>query len=157
MKIGDAVAHKFVDNETLGYFRAVHVKVCMEPKRLRLRQHLKTEMPHYPADCWVLEIKSSSAGSSASDTPTAHLAKATKTGLIATTKPEKHMTIQIAKLKLTRREFGAVFKNEQRTVASALLVIAENWESSSFELVAIALSRWTARPPWRATRSRMPW
>lgn len=31
----------------------------MDPERLRFRQHLKTEMAHYAADCWDLEIKSS--------------------------------------------------------------------------------------------------
>ena len=31
----------------------------MDPKRLRFRQHLKTEMAHYASDCWDLEIKSS--------------------------------------------------------------------------------------------------
>lgn len=29
----------------------------MDPARLRFRQHLKTEMAHYAADCWDLEIK----------------------------------------------------------------------------------------------------
>jgi hypothetical protein len=47
------------------------------------------------------------------------------------------MTIQIAKLKLNRREFGAVFKNEQRNVTSALEALADNWET--FEPVATAL------------------
>ena len=47
------------------------------------------------------------------------------------------MTIQIAKLKLNRKELGAVFKNEQRTVANALEALAEKWET--FEPVATAL------------------
>jgi glycyl-tRNA synthetase len=34
-------------------------KIGMDPARLRFRQHLKTEMAHYAADCWDLEIKSS--------------------------------------------------------------------------------------------------
>ena len=32
-------------------------KIGMDPQRLRFRQHLKTEMAHYAADCWDLEIK----------------------------------------------------------------------------------------------------
>lgn len=32
-------------------------KIGMDPARLRFRQHLKTEMAHYAADCWDLEIK----------------------------------------------------------------------------------------------------
>ena len=61
MSIGDAVASKLVDNETLGYFLArtqqFMIKIGMDPERLRFRQHLKTEMAHYACDCWDLEIK----------------------------------------------------------------------------------------------------
>lgn len=32
-------------------------KIGIDPARLRFRQHLKTEMAHYAADCWDLEIK----------------------------------------------------------------------------------------------------
>ena len=32
-------------------------KIGLDPARLRFRQHLKTEMAHYAADCWDLEIK----------------------------------------------------------------------------------------------------
>lgn len=28
----------------------------MDPKRMRFRQHLSTEMAHYAADCWDMEI-----------------------------------------------------------------------------------------------------
>lgn len=70
MKIGDAVANvlkldcaliflyfhesllqKIVDNETLGYYMArTHlflIKVGVDPRRLRFRQHLANEMAHY--------------------------------------------------------------------------------------------------------------
>jgi len=61
--IGDAVARKLVDNETLGYFMARTQLFCkrvgMDMERVRFRQHLATEMAHYAADCWDLEIKSS--------------------------------------------------------------------------------------------------
>lgn len=29
----------------------------MDPERMRFRQHLATEMAHYAADCWDMEIK----------------------------------------------------------------------------------------------------
>lgn len=28
----------------------------MDPERMRFRQHLSTEMAHYAADCWDMEI-----------------------------------------------------------------------------------------------------
>lgn len=51
MKIGDAVAQKIVDNETLGYYMArTHLfllSVGVDYKRLRFRQHMSNEMAHY--------------------------------------------------------------------------------------------------------------
>ena len=62
MTIGEAVAKKMVDNETLGFFLARTQIFCerigMDPERIRFRQHLRTEMAHYACDCWDLEIKS---------------------------------------------------------------------------------------------------
>ncbi|RSH95146.1 Glycine--tRNA ligase 1, mitochondrial [Saitozyma podzolica] len=63
MTVGDAVAKKIVDNETLGYFLArtqlFLVKIGMDATRVRCRQHMANEMAHYAADCWDFEIQSS--------------------------------------------------------------------------------------------------
>jgi glycyl-tRNA synthetase len=49
-----------VNNETLGYFMArTHMwlaKIGVDPKKMRFRQHLKTEMAHYASDCWDMEV-----------------------------------------------------------------------------------------------------
>lgn len=59
--IGEAVSNGIVNNETLGYFMARTQmwleKIGVDPSRMRFRQHLKTEMAHYAADCWDMEIK----------------------------------------------------------------------------------------------------
>ena len=61
--IGEAVAKGIVNNETLGYFmtrtQSWLEKIGVDPKRMRFRQHLKTEMAHYAADCWDMEIQMS--------------------------------------------------------------------------------------------------
>ena len=61
MAIGDAVGTGLVNNQTLGYFLArTHIwaeKIGVDPTKMRFRQHIKTEMAHYAADCWDLEIK----------------------------------------------------------------------------------------------------
>ena len=48
---------KVVANQTLGYYMAriqmFLVKVGIDPKRLRFRQHMANEMAHYACDCWV--------------------------------------------------------------------------------------------------------
>jgi glycyl-tRNA synthetase len=61
MTIGEAVETGVVANQTLGYFIARTQmwleKIGIDPLRLRFRQHLRTEMAHYAADCWDAEIK----------------------------------------------------------------------------------------------------
>ncbi|RXK37445.1 glycine-tRNA ligase [Tremella mesenterica] len=63
MSVGEAVAQKIIDNETLGYFlgrtQLFLIKIGIDPERLRCRQHMANEMAHYAADCWDFEIQSS--------------------------------------------------------------------------------------------------
>jgi len=63
MKLGDAVQSRVIANETLAYFmwltQRFVVDIGLDPKRLRFRQHAKTEMAHYAADCWDLEAETS--------------------------------------------------------------------------------------------------
>ncbi len=59
VKIGDAVANKLINNETLGFFLAkifLFMTDCgINPKKLRFRQHMSNEMAHYAQDCWDAE------------------------------------------------------------------------------------------------------
>jgi len=63
IKIGEAVKNQLVANETLGYFMArismFLVKMGVDPKKLRFRQHMSNEMAHYAKDCWDAECKTS--------------------------------------------------------------------------------------------------
>ena len=58
-----AFLQKLIANETLGYFMAriflFMVKVGVDPKKLRFRQHMNNEMAHYACDCWDAECKTS--------------------------------------------------------------------------------------------------
>jgi len=60
LAVGVAVASGKIANETLAYFMArtqlFMVKIGMDIGKMRFRQHLATEMAHYAADCWDLEI-----------------------------------------------------------------------------------------------------
>ena len=64
MTIGEAVDKGVVANETLGYFLAriyqFLVKIGIDSKRLRFRQHMANEMAHYATDCWDAEIQNAS-------------------------------------------------------------------------------------------------
>jgi len=61
MSLEEAVKSKVIVNEALAYFiwltQKFAVDIGMDPKRLRFRQHQKTEMAHYAADCWDLEAE----------------------------------------------------------------------------------------------------
>lgn len=147
LAIGEAVASGLVNNETLGYFMArtqlYMERIGMDPERLRFRQHLTTEMAHYATDCWDLEIQSSYGWVECvghADRACYDLdvhSKATKTPMLATEKVDPPRDIEIAKLKLNRKELGQVFKQDQRIVANALESLAENWVD--FEPVAKSL------------------
>jgi len=138
ISVGEAVATKLINNQTLAYFMArtqlFMEKIGMDPNRLRFRQHLTTEMAHYATDCWDLEIKSSYGwvecvghADRACYDLTEH-AKATKTSMIATHKLDAPRDIEIAKIKLDRKSLGKAFKQNQRVVSQALDALAENWD-----------------------------
>ncbi|XP_046915883.2 glycine--tRNA ligase [Dermatophagoides farinae] len=63
VRIRDAVDSKIIANETLAYFIGriylFMVKVGVDPKRLRFRQHMDNEMAHYATDCWDAECLTS--------------------------------------------------------------------------------------------------
>lgn len=63
MEIGEAVAKKMVDNETLAYFISrtylFLISIGCKADHIRFRQHLPTEMAHYATDCWDAEIETS--------------------------------------------------------------------------------------------------
>jgi glycyl-tRNA synthetase len=63
MTIGKAVESGLVANETLGYFMAriqkFLIKVGINSKKLRFRQHMGNEMAHYACDCWDAECLTS--------------------------------------------------------------------------------------------------
>jgi glycyl-tRNA synthetase len=147
VSIGEAVTSGLVNNETLGYFMArtqlYMEKIGMDPVRMRFRQHLATEMAHYAADCWDLEIKSSYGWVECvghADRACYDLevhSKATKTPMIATQRLDKPIDMEVVKLKFDRKVLGKVFRQNQRVVSGALETLAESWKD--FEPIATAL------------------
>lgn len=63
MTLQEAVDGKVIANRTLAYFLArtfaFLTKVGISKDHIRFRQHLKTEMAHYAADCWDAEVETS--------------------------------------------------------------------------------------------------
>jgi len=60
MTVGEAVEKGIIANKVLAYFvyttQQFLIRLGVDPKRLRFRQHLSDEMAHYAMDCWDAEI-----------------------------------------------------------------------------------------------------
>lgn len=58
--VKEAVDKGIIANKVLAYFvnttKQFLIRLGIDPKRLRFRQHLKDEMAHYAADCWDAEV-----------------------------------------------------------------------------------------------------
>lgn len=133
--IGDAVASKMVDNETLGYYmvRINHflLKIGINPQRLRFRQHLANEMAHYAADCWDAELETSygwiecvgCADRSAYDL-TVHSAR-TNTSLVVREQLEKPIRITAIEPVLDKKKFGPHFKKSAKAIEDMLIATTQ--------------------------------
>jgi glycyl-tRNA synthetase len=164
---GEAVESGLINNETLAYFMArtqlYMEKIGMDPQRLRFRQHLATEMAHYAADCWDLEIKSSYGWQECvghADRACYDLevhSRATKTSMVATQKVDPPQEMEVAKLKFDRKLLGQAFKGDQRVVSGMLESLAESW--TDFEPIATKLENdgKTTVEGFEITKEMMTW
>ncbi|XP_014206733.1 glycine--tRNA ligase [Copidosoma floridanum] len=135
LSIGQAVESGLVANETLGYFMAriqkFLVKVGVDPKKLRFRQHMGNEMAHYACDCWDAECLTSygwvecvgCADRSAYDL-TQHT-KATGVRLVAEKKLSQPKTVDICEAAPNRGIIGKTFRKEAKLVLDALAELEE--------------------------------
>lgn len=130
MTIGDAVTKGIVNNQTLGYFMAriylYLVAVGIDPKKLRVRQHMSNEMAHYACDCWDAEILCSygwiecvgCADRSAYDL-TQHT-KATGIRLAAEKKLPAPKQIEVVEAVPNKAAIGKEFKKDAKVINDAL-------------------------------------
>ncbi|VDM97060.1 unnamed protein product [Thelazia callipaeda] len=128
--IGDAVAKKMIANETLAYYMArVHkylVRVGVDPKRLRFRQHLSNEMAHYACDCWDAEILTSygwiecvGVADRACYDLLQH-SKATGEKLLAEKVLDKPKIVQVVEVVPNKAAIGKVYKTEAKQIFATL-------------------------------------
>ena len=128
--IGEAVASKLVDNETLGYFLAriqmFLLRLGVDYKKLRFRQHMANEMAHYAADCWDAELQTSygwiecvgCADRSAYDL-TVHRNKTGAALCVRETRPEP-LHIEEYQVEIDKKKFGPRFKKDAKAVEQAV-------------------------------------
>jgi glycyl-tRNA synthetase len=135
MKIGDAVAQKVVDNETLGYFLAriqtFLEKVGVDQSKVRFRQHMANEMAHYATDCWDAELLTSygwiecvgCADRSAYDL-SVH-AKATNSPLLVREVLKEPLKVEEWAVELDKKKFGPKFKKDGKAVQDAVEALTQ--------------------------------
>ncbi|KAK0166702.1 hypothetical protein PV327_004192 [Microctonus hyperodae] len=134
--IGDAVTSGLVANETLGYFMAriqqFLLKVGVDAKRLRFRQHMGNEMAHYACDCWDAECLTSygwiecvgCADRSAYDL-TQHT-KATGVRLAAEKKLAEPKIVNVCETVPNRGIIGKQFRKEAKIVLETLSTLEKD-------------------------------
>ena len=136
MTMGEAVASRIVDSETLGYF-VVRIyqfllKVGADPKKVRFRQHMANEMAHYAADCWDAELLTSygwiecvgCADRSAYDL-TVH-SKRTGQPLCVRETLNEPREIEEWVVELDKKKFGPKFKKDGKAVESAIETLSQD-------------------------------
>ena len=130
MTIGEAVSKGVVDNETLGYFivriQDFLLKLGIDPKKLRFRQHMANEMAHYAADCWDAELYGSygwiecvgCADRSAYDL-TVHMNK-TGAPLVVRENLAEPRRFKEFQIELNKKKLGPKFRKDAKAVETAV-------------------------------------
>ncbi|KAH7116990.1 glycyl-tRNA synthetase-like protein [Dendryphion nanum] len=134
-KVGKAVETGLVDNETLGYFLAriqqFLLRIGIDKKKIRFRQHMANEMAHYAADCWDAELLTSygwvecvgCADRSAYDL-TVHMKK-TGSPLCVRENREVPLKIEEWQVDVNKKKLGPQFKKDAKAVESAIEALSQ--------------------------------
>ncbi|KAF9764158.1 Glycine--tRNA ligase [Nosema granulosis] len=137
MVLGEAVEKGIIANEILAYFIArtylFLVRIGMDPKLLRFRQHKEDEMAHYASDCWDCELFSSNgwvecvgiADRSAYDL-TCH-SKASKVDLTFKTVLEKPYEVTRWTPVLDKKKFIRTLKNKYESFKTSVEALSAEW------------------------------
>lgn len=137
MTIGKAVETGLVDNETLGYFLArvqlYLLKLGVDQRKLRFRQHMLNEMAHYASDCWDAELQTSygwiecvgCADRSAYDL-TVHMKK-TGAPLVVRQARAEPLRVEEWQIDLEKKKFGPRFKKDSKTVEAAIDALSQDF------------------------------
>ncbi len=130
MSIKDAVEKKIIANKVLAYFvnttKNFLIRLGIDPKRLRFRQHLKDEMAHYAADCWDAEVLLSYGWieiTGIADRGCWDLSRHAEfsgTELTHFKKFDEPVEMEVEKIRAKHKALGPRFKNKAKDIAVAM-------------------------------------
>lgn len=125
-----AVENGVINNQTLAYFMARTQqwleKIGVDPKRMRFRQHLKTEMAHYAADCWDMEVRMSYGWIECvghADRACYDLEQHSKrcnVPMVASLRLSEPQVVERTVVEVNRKNIGPRFKGDQKVVVALL-------------------------------------
>lgn len=138
--IGEAVASRMVDNETLGYFLGriylFLLKIGVDANKVRFRQHMANEMAHYATDCWDAELQTTygwiecvgCADRSAYDL-TVH-SKKTEEPLVVRESWREPLKVEEWQIDINKPKLGPLFKKNAKAVEAALSSLSQSERES---------------------------
>lgn len=143
--LAGAVARKMIDNETLGYFLGriylFLLKIGVDKKKVRFRQHMANEMAHYATDCWDAELQTSygwiecvgCADRSAYDL-TVHSHK-TSEPLVVREPRQEPLKVEEWQIDINKAKLGPTFKKSAKAVEAALSSLSQAERASCARLL----------------------
>jgi len=128
--IGEAVDDRIIANETLAYYMArtqmYMVKIGVDPKKLRFRQHISKEMAQFAFDCWHAECLTSYGWiecvgcADRSDYDLSRYTKATGVSLVSTRSLPEPRTVDVVRLESLKDAVCNAFKTEAEDIMEHL-------------------------------------
>lgn len=130
MKVGEAVANGVIANQSIAYFmtrtQQYLESIGVHADKMRFRQHLSTEMAHYAADCWDMEILLSCGWTEAvghADRSCYDLkqhSERTKVSLEASQRLPEPVIIDKITCEANKKILGPLYKKDQKLVIAAV-------------------------------------
>ncbi|MCL2317724.1 MAG: glycine--tRNA ligase [Methanomassiliicoccaceae archaeon] len=130
MTVGEAVKKGIIANKVLAYFvyttQQMLVRLGIDPKRLRFRQHLRDEMAHYAMDCWDAEILLSFGWIEVTGIADrgcwdlSRHAQFSGTELSHFKKYDEPKEMEVVKIKAKHKALGPKFKEKAKTIAEMM-------------------------------------
>jgi len=130
MTVGEAVEKGIIANKVLAYFvyttQQLLVRLGIDPKRLRFRQHLRDEMAHYAMDCWDAEILLSFGWIEVTGIADrgcwdlSRHAEFSGTELTHFKKFDEPKEMEVVKIKAKHKALGPMFKEKAKAIAEMM-------------------------------------
>jgi len=133
MSLKDAIEKGVIFNTAVGYFLGrIHdfmLKIGVDPKKMRFRQHMANEMAHYACDCWDCELKTSYGWIECvgcADRACYDLLQHTNASgekLVAMVDLPEPISVDVVEVNLEKSKVGKAFKKDAKSVTDYIAAL----------------------------------